>query len=238
MIAISWIFMSLGKIHISGVRLHCQRLMQIRCLDHYQNSSPNSDRNLGISHSCHHYRVSLDFAFLIQNNFTHPFRYLTQYRKLGVEQASVSGQEFYPVYILANQSLLSYYLSTSVIYTNTGLLAVTAGCFSAFIWTLFPGAERDRSQLRKGLGTSLYILANYYSCIKAVFRLKLKDTESAQTFRTSNQRLTHVRRHLYIRQIAISERLNENKSYQNWEPNLGGKFPRKTYDDISDTIQK
>jgi hypothetical protein len=33
-------------------------------------------------------------------------RYLIQYRKLGVEQASVSGQEFYPIYILAPQSLL------------------------------------------------------------------------------------------------------------------------------------
>jgi hypothetical protein len=125
-----------------------------------------------------------------------------------------------------------------VLIECAGLLAVTTGCFSAFIWTIFPGAARDRSELRKGLGTSLYILANYYSCIKAAFQLKLNETESAQTFHISHQRLTHVRRHLYIRQIAISERLNENRSYQNWELNLGGKFPRKTYDDISNAIQK
>jgi hypothetical protein len=163
---------------------------------------------------------------------------LVQYRKLGVEQASVSGQEFYPVYILANQSLLSNKPQNFNTDEDTGLLAVTAGCFSAFIWTMFPGTARDRSELRKGLGTSLYILANYYSCIKAAFQLKLKETDSAQPFHISNQRLTQVRRHLYIRQIAISERLNENRSYQSWEPNLGGKFPRQTYDDISNTIQK
>jgi Tfp pilus assembly protein PilF len=120
------------------------------------------------------------------------------------------------------------------------LLAVTAGCSSAFFWTLFPGTVRDRSVLRKGLGTSLYILANYYSCIKAIFQLKLKDSDSdsAQLFLRSNERLTKIRRHLYIKQITIAERLNEHSSFQNWEPNLGGRFPHKTYNNISHTIQK
>jgi Tfp pilus assembly protein PilF len=96
--------------------------------------------------------------------------------------------------------------------------------------------------LRKGLGTTLYILANYYSCIKAIFQLKLKDSDSdsdsAQLFLRSNERLTKIRRHLYIMQITIAERLNEHSSFQNWEPNLGGRFPHKTYNNISHTIQK
>ncbi|KAE9372829.1 hypothetical protein N431DRAFT_288456, partial [Stipitochalara longipes BDJ] len=150
--------------------------------------------------------------------------YITQYRKLGVELASVSGQEFYPVYILGPQRLL----------------CVTAGCCSAFFWTLFPGVARDRSELRKGLGTSLYILANYYSCIKATFQLKLKDSDSslAQPLLKSNERLTQIRRHLYIKQITIAEQLKEHNSFQSWEPNLGGKFPSRTYNSITSTIQK
>jgi hypothetical protein len=166
-------------------------------------------------------------------------RYLTQYRKLGVALASVSGQEFYPVYILGPQSLFTNYSTYLTCLCNIGLLCVTAGCFSAFFWTLFPGVARDRSELRKGLGTSLYILANYYSCIKATFQLRIKDFETeAQPLLKSNERLTQIRRHLYIKQITIAEQLKEHSSFQNWEPNLGGKFPSKTYNSISVTIKK
>lgn len=154
--------------------------------------------------------------------------------------ASVSGQQFYPIYILGPQSLFPYPTTLFTCLYDLGLLAVTAGCCSAFFWTLFPGTTRDRSELRKGLGTSLYILANYYSCIKATFQLKLKDSDSdsTQPFLRSNERLTQIRRHLYIKQITIAEQLNEHSSFQSWEPNLGGKFPSKTYNDISHTIEK
>jgi hypothetical protein len=152
----------------------------------------------------------------------------------------VSGQEFYPIYILGPQSQ-SFTMTSplSLTHTSIGLLAVVAGCTSAFFWTLFPGTKRDRSELREGLGTSLYILANYYSCIKATFQLKLKESDSAnQPFLTSNERLAQIRRHLYTKQIAIAERLNEHNSFQDWEPNLGGKFPSKTYNEISRTVQR
>jgi hypothetical protein len=167
------------------------------------------------------------------------FRYLIQYRKLGVALAGVSGQEFYPIYILAPQSLLL--LSPphiSVSHENIGLLAVTAGCCSAFFWTLFPGAARDRTELRKGLGTSLYILASYYSSIKATVDLKLQVTNSRQLLSTLDQRLAEIRRCLYIKQISIVERLNEHNSFSNWELNLGGEFPAKTYNDITHVVQK
>jgi hypothetical protein len=151
----------------------------------------------------------------------------------------VSGQEFYPIYILGPQSPAPHSTSFSSSNIITGLLAVVAGCSSAFFWTLFPGTKRDRSELREGLGTSLYILANYYSCIKASFQLKLKESDdSTQPFLSSNERLTQIRRHLYIKQITIAERLREHGSYQDWEPNLGGKFPSKTYNEISRTVQK
>ena len=132
----------------------------------------------------------------------------------------------------------SYCPQQSVAQTPTGLLAVTAGCCSAFFWTLFPGAARDRSELRKGLGTSLYLLASYYSSIKATIDLKLQETDSGQRFSSLNRRLTQIRRHLYIKQITIAERLNEHNSFAKWEPNLGGKFPAKTYNDVAHVIEK
>jgi hypothetical protein len=132
----------------------------------------------------------------------------------------------------------SYHPQHSVAHARTGLLAVTAGCCSAFFWTLFPGAAKDRSELRKGLGTSFYLLASYYSSIKATIDLKLQETDSGQNFSTLSQRLNQIRRHLYIKQITIAERLNEHNSFAKWEPNLGGKFPAKAYNDVAHVIEK
>jgi hypothetical protein len=57
-------------------------------------------------------------------------RYLIQYRKLGVEQASVSGQEFYPIYILAPQSLL-FLLPSTICCSDTYRIACS------YCWLLF-----------------------------------------------------------------------------------------------------
>jgi hypothetical protein len=46
-------------------------------------------------------------------------RYLTQYRKLGVALASVSGQEFYPVYILGPQRLFSLFRNLFTLLKNS-----------------------------------------------------------------------------------------------------------------------
>jgi hypothetical protein len=98
--------MSLGKINR---RLHRDQLTLSRHVDHYQSTAPGSNWNSGISYSCHYSRVSLNSNLLIECNMIYSSRYLTQYHKLGVELASVSGQEFYPVYILAPQSLFSLF---------------------------------------------------------------------------------------------------------------------------------
>lgn len=68
--------------------------------------------------------------------------------------------------------------------------------------------------------------------------MKLQETDSGQRFSSLNQRLTQIRRHLYIKQITIAERLNEHNSFAKWEPNLGGKFPAKTYNDVAHVIEK
>ena len=73
--------------------------------------------------------------------------YELQVRKIGIELATANGQKFYNVWLLG----------------LTRLATVVAGLFVAWIFTIFPYPITEHSQLRKNLGSALYLLANYYS---------------------------------------------------------------------------
>ena len=73
--------------------------------------------------------------------------YELQVRKLGVQVATSNGQAFYPVWELG------------LIRVAT----VAGGLFLAWIWTIFPYPITEHSQLRQNLGSTLYLVANYYS---------------------------------------------------------------------------
>jgi hypothetical protein len=103
--------------------------MKSRCVGYHPIPAPGSDWDPWISRSCHCSWVGLIPRYL-QFWLTFASRYLIQYRKLGVEQASVSGQEFYPIYILAPQSLL--FLSPS-----TFCCSCTYRIACSYRWLLF-----------------------------------------------------------------------------------------------------
>lgn len=73
--------------------------------------------------------------------------YQLQVRKIGIEVATSNGQAYYPVWELG----------------LTRLATVVGGLFVAWIFTILPYPITEHSQLRKNLGSSLYLLANYYS---------------------------------------------------------------------------
>ncbi|TKA79513.1 hypothetical protein B0A55_02439 [Friedmanniomyces simplex] len=73
--------------------------------------------------------------------------YELQVRKVGVQVATSNGQAYFPIYELA----------------PIRLATVCGGLFLAWIWTVFPYPITEHSMMRKNLGRSLYLLANYYS---------------------------------------------------------------------------
>ncbi|OBT57952.1 hypothetical protein VE04_03041 [Pseudogymnoascus sp. 24MN13] len=143
--------------------------------------------------------------------------YELQVRKIGIKAASASGQPYYPTYQLA------FYR----------LACVAGGSFVAFIWTIFPYQLTDRSLLRKDLGSMLYLLANYYSVVNSTTRARLNNTEGDMRSKTSPHRQLQKARHkIFGKLMMILPSLKQHAESQKWEPAVGGKFPRETYEAI------
>ncbi|KAL8776179.1 MAG: hypothetical protein Q9194_003314 [Teloschistes cf. exilis] len=138
--------------------------------------------------------------------------YELQVQKVGLKIAESNGQPAYPLYELAPYRLA----------------CVAGGMFVAFIWTFFPYPLTARSQLRKDLGASLYLLANYYSCVHTTVRTRLHGTEGDPDDKHSvGRRLDKAREKVFTKEMALLAGLREHSNFTKWEPTFGGKFPRK-----------
>ena len=73
--------------------------------------------------------------------------YELQVRKIGIQTATSNGQAYYPVWELG----------------LTRLATVIGGLFVAYVFSVFPYPVTEHFQLRRNLGSALYLLANYYS---------------------------------------------------------------------------
>jgi len=136
--------------------------------------------------------------------------------------ATSTGQPYYPIYLLA-----PYRLAT-----------VTAGSAVAFIWTFFPYPLTDRTWLRKDLGSALYMLANYYSTVQSTIETRMHGTEGDMSKKTSpGRRLERLRHKMFGKLLLLIPSLQQHADWQKWEPTIGGKFPRETYDAISRRCQ-
>ncbi|MCJ1310085.1 hypothetical protein MMC25_003746 [Agyrium rufum] len=148
--------------------------------------------------------------------------YELEVRKIGVQLATSSGQPYYPIYELA-----PYRLAT-----------VAGGCFVGFIWLYFPYPFTARSQLRKDIGASLYLLANYYSCIQATTRMRLAGyKEDLEDPTALAFKLDKARSKILGKELAIIAGLRQHSSFVAFEFSLGGKFPQDIYDSIIDHVQ-
>ena len=140
-----------------------------------------------------------------------------------VKVATSNGQPFYRVYLLAPYRLA----------------CVAGGMLVAFIWTYFPYPFTARSQLRKDLGASLYLLANFYSIIHTTVDLRVRAIEGDMTSKHSpGARLEKARRKVYVKELGLLAGLREASAFTAWEPTLGGKFPKKLYDTIIQEVNK
>ena len=140
-----------------------------------------------------------------------------------VQVAERSGQPAYPLYELAPYRLA----------------CVAGGIFVAFIWTFFPYPLTARSQLRRDLGTSLYLLAKYYSCVHTTVDMRLIGSEGDPDDKESpGRRLDKARKAVFTKELALLAGLRQHLAFTAWEPTLGGKFPRSQYDAIIQEVQR
>lgn len=148
--------------------------------------------------------------------------YELQVRKVGKVVATSNGQPFYPIYLLAPYRLA----------------CVSGGMAVAFFWTFFPYPLTARSQLRKDLGVSLYLLAQFYGCVHTTIRMRLGGEEGDDTDKGSpGRRLQKARESLFTRELVLLAGLRQHSAFTVWEPSFGGKFPRKEYDAIIQSVQ-
>jgi hypothetical protein len=116
---------------------------------------------------------------------------------------------------------------------------VLAGLFTAFFWTIFPYPISDHSVLRRDAGGSLYLLANYYSVVHATLSARMRRDEGNLADKASvGSRLQKVRVKLYNKQVLLLNDMTVYSRFVGWEPPIGGRFPKKQYDDIVERVRK
>ena len=119
------------------------------------------------------------------------------------------------------------------------LATVAAGCFVAFIWTVFPFPITARSTLRKQLGASLYLLANFYSCVHTTVAMQLGNGEGLSGGDDSpGQRLDKARTQIMAKELALLTELREHSAFTIFESTFGGKFPKEQYDTMIQLVSK
>ena len=110
---------------------------------------------------------------------------------------------------------------------------MAGGCFVAYIWTIFPVPITEGSVLRRDLGISLYLLANYLSAVTATVDERLTKPEG-----DTSRRLSKLRHKILAKQIVLINSMRQNLSFLGWEPRLGGDFPKNVYKGIIDELQE
>lgn len=149
--------------------------------------------------------------------------YELQVGELGVKLATSNGQPYYPIYELAPYRLVT----------------VVGGLFVAFIWTYFPYPVTTHTTLRKDLGSTLYLLANFYSCVDSTIDMRLKTgVKGVPTKKKSpSYKLDKARHKVFSKVVIMLTKLREHSEFTKFEPTFGGKFPKKTYDELIQAMQ-
>lgn len=144
-------------------------------------------------------------------------------RKIGEALATSNGQLYYPIYLLG-----PFRLAT-----------VAGGLTVAFFWTIFPYPISEHSVLRKTVGASLYLLANYYSIVHETLNARVRGEEPDQEeLDASFRKLEKARNKVFSKLLLMLNSLRTYGEFQKWEIPIGGKFPKQQYELINKSVQK
>ncbi|WEW58194.1 hypothetical protein PRK78_003662 [Emydomyces testavorans] len=148
--------------------------------------------------------------------------YELQVRKLGDAVSASSGLRVFPIYLFGPYRLV----------------AVIAGCAISFIWVMFPSPTTAGSQVRKTLGRGLLVLANFYNCMHTSIEVWINQEQGDLNDPQSPARLLEkARNKLFAEEMALLAQIRSHIEFTRYEPPIGGRFPKETYDNISSEIQ-
>jgi hypothetical protein len=148
--------------------------------------------------------------------------YQLQVRKIGVAAATSNGQTYYPLWQLG----------------LIRLATVVGGLFLAWIFTVFPYPVTEHSQLRKNLGASLYLVANYYSIVHETVQVRLSGDEGDMSLKSSpGRKLEKMRHKVFSKCHALLGGLRTQSSFIKYDIPVGGKFPAERYNKIIGNLQ-
>ena len=156
--------------------------------------------------------------------------YELQVRKLGLETATSNDQPYYPIYLFG-----PYKLAT-----------VAIGCGISFLWVVFPYPITAKSRLRKMLGRGLFVLAEFYSAMHTTVEVWLGELDSSigngtvaiQGRKGSHEKLAKHRQKLFKEEMLLLNALRAHSHFTTFEPPIGGKFPKQTYDALISETQR
>lgn len=108
--------------------------------------------------------------------------YELQARSLGIAVATSNGQAYYPIYELGPIRLATVLVGLSV----------------GWVFSWFPYPVSEAGQVRRQLGSALYLLANYYSVMHETLRRRLRNELGDMNTKDSpGRKLEKVRNKLY-----------------------------------------
>lgn len=141
--------------------------------------------------------------------------YELEVQLLGKNIIESNGQPAYPTYLLA-----PYRLAT-----------VAGGLAVAFIWTIFPYPISESTELRKDLGASLYLMANFYSVVHETMMTHISQRGGdPDTKGTRAYHLDKARNAVLSKLILLVTNLRMNSAFSKFQVSLGGRFPREEYE--------
>ncbi|OQO12602.1 hypothetical protein B0A48_02064 [Cryoendolithus antarcticus] len=149
--------------------------------------------------------------------------YELQTKAIGIAASESNGQPFYPTYLLA-----PYRLAT-----------VAAGLLVAWVWTIFPYPVSENSELRKDLGASMYLLANFATLAREMIKSRLKDGTGDETVKgTHGYRLEKSRNEVFTKNLMLLNEMRMNSAFSKFNFSVGGKFPHEEYQAIIECVQR
>ena len=149
--------------------------------------------------------------------------YALQIKQVGLAVSESNGQAYHPLYELAPYRLA----------------AVGAGVAVACLFTYFPSVVTARSQLRKDLGSCIYLLAHYYSSVHTTVSLRIRGIEGDVGDKKSPASIiAKARYRIFAKELVLLQGMKQHCAFTAWEPSFGGRFPRESYDKLISHTQK
>jgi hypothetical protein len=146
-----------------------------------------------------------------------------QDRQLGQETVSKAGIVVYEPYII-----FPYRLAV-----------VTMGVFIGYFWTIIPYPLSEHYELRQGVAKSMYMLANFYMCIRQEIFARIHGNAGYPHDETSPSfHLQGARRRVFRQYQALVSSGKKNYQFLDWQFALGGSFPKQIYGEILPVIER